>query len=72
VAECIRQYNGFGNRSIGNEPSYSSSNPALSKEKQAECHEAGKYLKILLEKDIRPSDIMTRKAFENALRMIVI
>jgi dihydroxy-acid dehydratase len=51
---------------------YSSSNPALSKEKQAECHEAGKYLKILLEKDIRPSDIMTRKAFENALRMIVI
>jgi dihydroxy-acid dehydratase len=51
---------------------YSSSNPALSKEKREECHEAGKYLKILLEKDIKPSDIMTRKAFENALRMIVI
>ncbi len=51
---------------------YSSSNPALSKEKKEECLEAGKYLKILLEKDIKPSDIMTRKAFENALRIIVI
>ncbi|MBB6369287.1 dihydroxy-acid dehydratase [Chryseobacterium shigense] len=51
---------------------YSSSNPALSKEKQKECLEAGKYIKILLEKDIKPSDIMTRKAFENALRLIVI
>ncbi|MDQ0780729.1 dihydroxy-acid dehydratase [Chryseobacterium sp. W4I1] len=51
---------------------YSSSNPALSREKQEECLEAGKYIKILLEKDIKPSDIMTRKAFENALRLIVI
>ncbi|PWN69506.1 dihydroxy-acid dehydratase [Chryseobacterium phosphatilyticum] len=51
---------------------YSSSNPALSKEKKEECLEAGRYLKILLEKDIKPSDIMTRKAFENALRLIVI
>lgn len=51
---------------------YSSSNPAVSKEKEDECLEAGKYIRILLEKDIRPSDIMTRKAFENALRVIVI
>ncbi|MET3037359.1 dihydroxy-acid dehydratase [Chryseobacterium sp. NRRL B-14859] len=51
---------------------YSSSNPALSREKQNECLEAGKYLKILLERDIKPSDIMTRKAFENALRLIII
>lgn len=51
---------------------YSSSNPALSPEKQQECLDAGKYIKILLEKDIKPSDIMTRKAFENALRLIVI
>ncbi|KFF26752.1 dihydroxy-acid dehydratase [Chryseobacterium vrystaatense] len=51
---------------------YSSSNPALSKEKQNECLEAGKYIKILLERDIKPSDIMTRKAFENALRLIII
>ncbi|MBE8721838.1 dihydroxy-acid dehydratase [Sphingobacterium pedocola] len=51
---------------------YSSSNPAVSTEKQDECLEAGKYIKILLEKDIKPSDIMTRKAFENAIRTIVI
>ena len=49
---------------------YSSSNPAVSKEKKAECLETGKYIRILLEKDIKPSDIMTRKAFENALRVI--
>lgn len=51
---------------------YSSSNPATSPEKQKECESAGKYIRILLEKDIKPSDIMTRKAFENALRMIVV
>ncbi len=51
---------------------YSSSNPAVSEEKQKECLEAGKYIRILLEKDIKPSDIMTRKAFENALRVIII
>jgi len=51
---------------------YSSSNPAVSKEKEEECIEAGKYIRILLEKDIKPSDIMTRKAFENALRVIVV
>lgn len=51
---------------------YSSSNPAVSEDKKKECLEAGKYIRILLEKDIKPSDIMTRKAFENALRAIVI
>lgn len=51
---------------------YSSSNPATSLEKQNECLEVGGYLKKLLEKDIKPSDIMTRKAFENALRMIIV
>lgn len=51
---------------------YSSSNPATSLEKQNECLEAGGYLKKLLEKDIKPSDIMTRKAFENALRIIIV
>src|SRR6478752_5220001 len=44
---------------------YSSSNPALSKEKQDECHAAGKAILLLLERDIKPRDIMTRKAFEN-------
>ncbi|WP_443946107.1 dihydroxy-acid dehydratase [Pedobacter sp. AW1-32] len=51
---------------------YSSSNPAVSPEKKQECLDAGKYIKILLEKDIKPSDIMTRKAFENAIRSIII
>ena len=51
---------------------YSSSNPAVSEEKKKECHEAGKYIRILLERDIKPSDIMTREAFENALRVIVV
>jgi dihydroxy-acid dehydratase len=51
---------------------YSASNPAVSEEKQNECLEAGKYIRILLEKDIKPSDIMTRKAFENAIRTIIV
>ncbi len=51
---------------------YSASNPAVSKEKKDECIEAGKYIKILLERDIKPSDIMTRQAFENAIRTIII
>ncbi|WP_418123563.1 dihydroxy-acid dehydratase [Chryseobacterium sp. PTM-20240506] len=51
---------------------YSSSYPALSKEKKEECEFAGHYMRILLEKDIKPSDIMTPKAFENALRIIMV
>jgi dihydroxy-acid dehydratase len=51
---------------------YSSSNPALSPEKQQECIDAGKAIRILLEKDIKPRDIMTRKAFENAITIIAV
>jgi dihydroxy-acid dehydratase len=51
---------------------YSSSNPAMSKDKETECYWAGKAIKLLLEKDIKPRDIMTRKAFENALTMVVV
>src|SRR5688572_6266567 len=51
---------------------YSSSNPALSDEKKKECLDAGKALRLLLEKNIRPSDIMTRKAFENAITVIMV
>ncbi|MEP7374188.1 MAG: dihydroxy-acid dehydratase [Chitinophagaceae bacterium] len=51
---------------------FSSSNPALSKEKKQECLDAGKAMLNLLEKDIKPSDIMTRKAFENAITIIMI
>jgi dihydroxy-acid dehydratase len=51
---------------------FSSSNPALSAEKKKECLDAGKAILNLLEKDIKPSDIMTRKAFENAITVIMI
>jgi len=51
---------------------YSSSNPALSKEKQDECAAAGAAIKILLEKNITPKAIMTREAFENAMTVIMV
>ena len=51
---------------------YSSSYPALSAEKRQECLEAGKYIRILLEKDIKPSEIMTRKAFHNAIVTVMV
>lgn len=51
---------------------YSSSNPALSKDKQKECATVGRAIKLLLEKDIKPSDIMTRKAFENAITVVMV
>jgi dihydroxy-acid dehydratase len=51
---------------------YSSSNPAISEEKKKECLDAGKAIKLLLEKDIKPKDIMTRKAFENAITVIMV
>lgn len=51
---------------------YSSSNPANGADKKQECLDAGKAIKILLEKDIKPKDIMTKKAFENAITLIMI
>jgi dihydroxy-acid dehydratase len=51
---------------------YSSSAPALSPEKQVELQNVGAAMRNLMEKDIKPRDIMTRKAFENAMRLIVI
>lgn len=51
---------------------YSSSNPALSEDKRKECLAAGVAIRNLLEKDIKPSDIMTRKAFENAITVIMV
>jgi dihydroxy-acid dehydratase len=46
---------------------YSSSIPATDPDKIAECHQAGELIGMLMEKDIKPRDIMTREAFENAL-----
>jgi len=51
---------------------YSASNPALSKEKSDECIEAGKAIYKLLERDLRPRDIMTKQAFENAITVVMI
>ena len=51
---------------------YSSSNPAVSQDKLQECEDAGKAIRILLEKDIKPKDIMTRKAFENAITIVAV
>ncbi|MEJ7769409.1 MAG: dihydroxy-acid dehydratase [Chitinophagaceae bacterium] len=51
---------------------YSSSNPALSEDKKMECLAAGKAVRNLMEKDIKPKDIMTREAFENAIIVIMV
>ena len=50
---------------------YSSSNPAVSNEKIEECKAAAAYMKLLLEKDICPKDIMTFEAFENAITTLI-
>ena len=51
---------------------YSSSSPADSKEKADECEAAGAAMLRLLEMDLKPRDIMTKAAFENAIRMIMV
>jgi len=51
---------------------YSSSNPALSEDKKKECHAAGAAIRLLMERDIKPRDIMTREAFENAITVIMV
>ena len=50
---------------------YSSSNPATSSDKKDECATAGKAIKKLLELDLKPHDIMTHKAFENAITVVM-
>ncbi|QKY70077.1 dihydroxy-acid dehydratase [Lentibacillus sp. CBA3610] len=49
----------------------SSSNPAESEEKAADCAEAGEAVYKLLEKGIYPKDIMTKEAFENAMTVVM-
>lgn len=50
---------------------YSSSNPAVSQDKQDECKAAGAAIKNLLSLDLKPRQIMTRKAFENAITVVM-
>ena len=51
---------------------YSSSSPADSTEKMTECNNVGESIRNLLEMDLKPRDIMTKGAFENAIRMVMV
>ena len=51
---------------------FNSSNPALSDAKKNESIEAGRALRLLIEKDIKQSDIVTKKALENAIRLVTV
>ncbi len=50
---------------------YSASYPAESPEKLDECRRASQAIRVLLEQDIKPADIMTRQAFENAITVVM-
>ncbi len=50
---------------------FSSSNPAVGQQKQDEAGRVASAIKTVLEKDIKPRDVMTRKAFENAITLIM-
>ena len=49
----------------------SSSQDAISEDKNSDCLRAGEAVVNLLKQDIKPSDIMTKKAFENAITLII-
>ena len=51
---------------------YNSSNPAVSPEKIDECVAAGKAMRLLIEKDIKPKDIVTKKSLENAIKLVTV
>jgi dihydroxy-acid dehydratase len=50
---------------------YSSSTPAVDPQKREECRRAGQAIRALLERDLKPRDIMTRAAFENAMVLVM-
>ena len=51
---------------------YNASNPAISIDKREECLVLGTHIKKLLELDLKPLDIVTKKSLENALRLIAV
>ena len=51
---------------------YNSSNPATGSEKKSESIAAGQAMRVLLEKDIKPTDIISKKSLENAVRLVTI
>jgi dihydroxy-acid dehydratase len=48
------------------------SNPAVGRDKQEECARVGAAIRNLLEKDLKPRDIVTRKSFENAFTVLTV
>lgn len=51
---------------------YNSSNPAVGQEKENDALAAGKAIKLLVEKDIKPRDIVTPRSLENAIRLVTV
>jgi len=51
---------------------YNSSNPAVGREKEEDAINAGKAISLLIEKDIKPRDIVTPKSLENAIRLVTV
>mgnify|MGYP000014460328 CR=1 FL=1 len=51
---------------------YNSSNPAMSEAKREESTAAGEAIRYLIEKDLKPKDIVTRKSLENAIRLVTV
>ncbi|MDN3593593.1 dihydroxy-acid dehydratase [Zunongwangia endophytica] len=51
---------------------YNSSNPAVGEEKKAESIQAGEAMRLLIEKDLKPRDIVTKKSLENAIRLLTL
>jgi len=50
---------------------FSSSTPAVNKEKIGECFDTGQAILNLLEQDIKPGDILTKEAFDNAITIVI-
>ena len=57
---------------LGTTLPFNSSNPASGEEKKEDALKAGEAMRILLEKDIKPSDVITKKSLENAIRLVTI
>ncbi len=51
---------------------YNASNPAVGGYKEQECHSVGDALRNLIEKDLKPLDILTKKSLENAFRLVTV
>ena len=71
VEECLLKYNVEHRRSSWIKYSGSASEPAVDQRKKDSSMEAGKAVMNLVRENIRPSDILTKKAFENAVTLVV-